>query len=69
MTLAEASRYRSSSTMSPAGRRPTSVRETTLRLARDSDRFIGIKEASTDMMQGMQILKHRPDGFQGMVGR
>ncbi len=37
--------------------------ETTLRLARDSKSFIGIKEASTNLMQGMQVLKHRPEGF------
>lgn len=37
--------------------------ETTLRLARSSAKFIGIKEASTNLMQGMQIMKHRPEGF------
>lgn len=37
--------------------------ETTLRLARSSGKFIGIKEASTNLMQGMQIMKHRPEGF------
>lgn len=42
--------------------------ETTLRLARASERFIGIKEASTHMMQGLQILKHRPEGFRVWSG-
>lgn len=42
--------------------------ETTLQLARASERFIGIKEASTDMMQGMQILKHRPERFKVWSG-
>lgn len=42
--------------------------ETTLRLARASDKFIGIKEASTHLMQGLQILKHRPEGFRVWSG-
>ncbi len=42
--------------------------DTTLRLARESRTFIGIKEASTHLMQGMQILKHRPEGFKVWSG-
>ncbi|MCF8239100.1 MAG: 4-hydroxy-tetrahydrodipicolinate synthase [Saprospiraceae bacterium] len=42
--------------------------ETTLRLAADSKTFIGIKEANTHLMQGMQILKHRPEGFKVWSG-
>lgn len=34
--------------------------ETTLRLAESSDMFVGIKEASADLAQCMQIAKHRP---------
>lgn len=34
--------------------------ETTLRLAESSDMFLGIKEASGDLSQSMQIAKHRP---------
>ncbi len=37
--------------------------ETTLRLARDFENVIGIKEASANMDQVMQILKHKPDDF------
>lgn len=37
--------------------------ETTLRLARSGHHIMGIKEASTNLMQGMQILKHRPESF------
>lgn len=42
--------------------------DTTLRLAHASDKFIGIKEASTNLMQGMQILKRRPDRFRVWSG-
>jgi 4-hydroxy-tetrahydrodipicolinate synthase len=34
--------------------------ETTLRLAHASDKFLGVKEASDDMMQVMKIIKGRP---------
>ena len=37
--------------------------ETTLRLANASKKFIGIKEASTDLAQMSTILKGRPDNF------
>lgn len=37
--------------------------ETTLRLANDFENIIGIKEASADMDQVMQILKNKPQGF------
>lgn len=36
---------------------------TTLRLARDCDNIIGVKEASGDMEQVMAIIKDRPDDF------
>lgn len=36
---------------------------TTLRLAHDFDNIIGIKEASGDLEQCMQIVKNKPDGF------
>lgn len=37
--------------------------ETTLRLANDFENIAGIKEASGNMVQGMHILKNRPNGF------
>lgn len=37
--------------------------ETTLRLANDFDNIVGIKEASADMDQVMQILKNKPQEF------
>ena len=37
--------------------------ETTLRLAYDIEGIIGIKEASGDLEQCMDIIKHKPDGF------
>ncbi|MCO6485716.1 MAG: 4-hydroxy-tetrahydrodipicolinate synthase [Saprospiraceae bacterium] len=42
--------------------------ETTLRLARSGHHIMGIKEASTNLMQGMQILKHRPESFRVWSG-
>lgn len=36
---------------------------TTLRLAKDFKNIIGIKEASGNIEQCMQIVKHRPEGF------
>ena len=42
--------------------------ETTLRLARESDNFAGIKEASGNMAQIMKIAKDRPEGFQLISG-
>ncbi|GLR18060.1 4-hydroxy-tetrahydrodipicolinate synthase [Portibacter lacus] len=36
---------------------------TTVRLARDSKKFIGIKEASGDLIQATRIIKNRPDNF------
>ncbi len=36
---------------------------TTLRLARDFENIIGVKEASGDMEQVMQIINERPEGF------
>lgn len=68
MTLAEASPLPIIIYNVPSRTASNICAETTLRLARNSDRFIGIKEASTDMMQGMQILKHRPDGFKVWSG-
>ncbi|NUN99069.1 MAG: 4-hydroxy-tetrahydrodipicolinate synthase [Saprospiraceae bacterium] len=37
--------------------------DTLLRLANSSSKFIGVKEASGDLVQAMQILKRRPEGF------
>lgn len=42
--------------------------ETVLRLAEASDKFIAVKEATGDLIQGSQILKHRPDGFLVLSG-
>ncbi|MEM1121456.1 MAG: 4-hydroxy-tetrahydrodipicolinate synthase [Bacteroidota bacterium] len=36
---------------------------TTLRLAKASNKFLGIKEASGDIAQATKIIKDRPDGF------
>jgi len=36
---------------------------TTIRLAKDSTNFIGIKEASGDLIQATRIIKNRPEGF------
>lgn len=37
--------------------------ETILRLASESEKFIGVKEASGDLVQAMHILKNRPEHF------
>ena len=37
--------------------------ETTIRLANSSDKFIGIKEASGDLIQATRIIKNRPSNF------
>jgi 4-hydroxy-tetrahydrodipicolinate synthase len=37
--------------------------ETTIRLAKASKKFVGIKEASGDLIQTTQLLKHRPKRF------
>lgn len=50
---------RTASNMSPA---------TTLRLANDFDNIVAIKEASGDLGQVSQILKHRPAGFAVISG-
>jgi len=42
--------------------------ETTLRLARDFDQIVGIKEASADMQQIMDILKDKPEDFMVLSG-
>ena len=42
--------------------------ETTLRIARDFDKVIGIKEASGNIDQMQQILDGRPDGFLVLSG-
>lgn len=42
--------------------------ETTLRLARDFDNIIGIKEACGNMPQLDMLLKHKPDGFHIISG-
>lgn len=42
--------------------------ETTLRLAEASEQFIAIKDASPDLTQLNQVIKHRPDGFLVLSG-
>ena len=42
--------------------------ETTLRLAEASEKFVAIKEASADLNQIQQILKHRPKDFMVLSG-
>jgi 4-hydroxy-tetrahydrodipicolinate synthase len=42
--------------------------ETTLRLASDFKNIVATKEASGDLVQIMEILKHRPDGFKVYSG-
>ena len=42
--------------------------ETTLRLARASEKFVAIKEASGNLLQASKIIKHRPDGFLVLSG-
>ena len=42
--------------------------ETTIRLANASEKFIAVKEASGNMVQGMHILKNRPDNFLVLSG-
>ena len=42
--------------------------DTTIRLAKASETFIAVKEASGDLVQAMEIIKHRPDGFLVLCG-
>ena len=42
--------------------------ETTLQLASECPNIAGIKEASGNLQQIMQILRHKPDGFQVLSG-
>jgi 4-hydroxy-tetrahydrodipicolinate synthase len=42
--------------------------ETTLRLARDCDNIVAIKEASGNLSQIMEILRDRPEGFRVLSG-
>lgn len=42
--------------------------ETTIRLAKSSDKFIAVKEASGNMMQCMKIAKEKPAHFQLLSG-
>ena len=42
--------------------------ETTLTLAAECPNIIGIKEASGNLMQAMEILRNRPDGFRVISG-
>lgn len=42
--------------------------ETALRLARASDKFVAIKEATGDMVQTSQLIKNKPDHFQVLSG-
>jgi len=42
--------------------------ETTLRLARDCDNIVAIKQASANLSQSMEILRDRPEGFRVLSG-
>ena len=42
--------------------------DTTLRLARDCENIVAVKEASGDLSQIMEILRERPDGFRVFSG-
>src|SRR5688500_15882229 len=42
--------------------------ETTLRLARDCENIVAVKEASGNLSQIMEILRERPDGFYVLSG-
>ena len=42
--------------------------ETTLRLARDVDNIVAVKEASGNLSQIMEILRNRPEGFRVISG-
>jgi len=42
--------------------------ETTLRLARDCENIVAVKEASGNLSQIMEILRERPDGFAVLSG-
>lgn len=42
--------------------------ETTIRLARSSDKFLAIKEASNDIFQIMKIIRGKPEGFLVLSG-
>jgi 4-hydroxy-tetrahydrodipicolinate synthase len=42
--------------------------ETTLRLARDFENIVAVKEASGNLSQIMEILRDRPDGFRVLSG-
>lgn len=42
--------------------------ETTLRLARDVENIVGVKEASGNLSQIMEILRSRPEGFRVISG-
>lgn len=42
--------------------------ETTLRLARDCENIVAVKEASGDLAQIMKILRDRPEGFRVLSG-
>ena len=51
------------------GRTGSNVKpETILRLAMESEKFIGVKEASGDLVQAMQVLKNRPKHFLVLSG-
>lgn len=42
--------------------------DTVLRLANESNRFLGVKEASGSLDQAMKILKYKPESFQVFCG-
>ena len=51
------------------GRTASNVLPTTiLRLARSSEKFIAVKEATGDLVQGCELRKHRPDDFLVLSG-
>lgn len=51
------------------GRTASNIKaETTLQLARDFENIVAVKEASGDLLQVMEILRQKPDGFQVLSG-
>ena len=63
MALAEASPIPIIIYNVPGRTRSNITWETTVKLAKASEKFIGIKEASGDLIQATRIIKNRPDHF------
>lgn len=63
MTLAEVSKVPIIIYNVPGRTKSNIEWDTTIRLANDSDKFIGIKEASGDLIQATRLIKNRPDNF------